>query len=82
MALEPDLKKRLRSDRAEVLITDAETAATMIQDGMAVGISGFTNAGYPKVVPHALAEQIKNGRKVKIGAFTPAPRWDRRLTPS
>ena len=45
MALEPDLKKRLRSDRAEVLITDAETAATMIQDGMAVGISGFTNAG-------------------------------------
>ena len=76
MALEPDFKKRLRSDRAEVLITDAETAATMIQDGMAVGISGFTNAGRMRS-----RSRLRTGVRLKL-RFTPAPRWDRRLTPS
>ena len=65
MALEANLKERLRNACAEPLITSAEAAAEMILDGMAVGISGFTNAGYPKAVPHALAEQVKAGRKVK-----------------
>ena len=38
-----DLKKRIRSDRGEALIVSAEDAARMVKDGMAVGISGFTN---------------------------------------
>ena len=33
----------------------AEQAAGLIQPGMAVGMSGFTGAGYPKAVPLALA---------------------------
>ena len=69
----PDLKKRIRSDRGEALIMSAEEAAGLIEDGMIVGISGFTNAGYPKEVPHALAELVKAGKKeVKIDLYSGA----------
>lgn len=47
-------------------IVDAKTAALLIQDGMTVGVSGFTPAGYPKAVPLALAEQVKCGRRCRI----------------
>ena len=36
----------------------AEQAASLIQPGMSVGMSGFTGAGYPKAVPLALAGRI------------------------
>ena len=72
MAIDSRLKERLRSEKAEPLIMDADKAALFIKDGMAVGISGFTNAGYPKVVTHALAEQAKAGRTVKIDLYSGA----------
>nr|MBP9536179.1 propionyl-CoA--succinate CoA transferase [Pseudoxanthomonas sp.] len=61
----------------------AEQAATLIQPGMTVGMSGFTGAGYPKAVPLALAERItaaqEQGRafglRVLTGAST-APELD------
>ena len=34
-------------------------AAALIQDGMTVGMSGFTRAGEAKLVPQALAERAK-----------------------
>ena len=34
-------------------IMSAEQAAEFIQNGMNVGIRGFTGAGYPKAVPAA-----------------------------
>ena len=83
MAIDPQLKERLRNTKAESLITDADSAALLIKDGMAVGISGFTNAGYPKVVTHALAEQAKSGREVKIDLYSGAsvgPEVDTELT--
>ena len=43
MAIDPQLKERLRSEKAESLIIDADKAALLIKDGMAVGISGFTH---------------------------------------
>ena len=61
--MDQELKKRIRSERGENLIVSADEAAYMIKDGMAVAISGFTNSGYPKAVPHALAEQVKAGRE-------------------
>ncbi len=76
------LQERLRNERAFSLICSPEDGANMIKDGMAVGISGFTNAGYPKMVPHALAEQAKAGRKVKIDLYSGAsvgPEVDREL---
>ncbi len=36
----------------------AAQAAALIQPGMAVGMSGFTGAGYPKAIPLALAGRI------------------------
>jgi succinyl-CoA:acetate CoA-transferase len=57
-------------------IMSAEEAAALIQSGMNVGMSGFTGAGYPKLVPTALAKHIMdanlNGKKFKIGVWTGA----------
>lgn len=57
-------------------ITTAEHAASFIKNGMTVGFSGFTGSGYPKVVPVALAAQIKaaheRGEEFRIRAFTGA----------
>lgn len=47
-------------------IVPAEEAAAFIQNGMTVGVSGFTPAGYPKAVPLALAKQVQEGRKCRI----------------
>ncbi|RUO39870.1 propionyl-CoA--succinate CoA transferase [Aliidiomarina taiwanensis] len=40
-------------------VMSAEAAAALIPAGANVGMSGFTGAGYPKAVPNALAERIK-----------------------
>ncbi len=40
-------------------VATAEDAAAHIRPGDAVGISGFTGAGYPKAVPAALAARIE-----------------------
>ncbi len=65
------LNKNLRKK-----LTTAEEAAALIKPGMNVGMSGFTGAGYPKVVPAALASNIKaahdRGEDFKIGLFTGA----------
>jgi succinyl-CoA:acetate CoA-transferase len=54
----------------------AEEAATLIPSGANVGMSGFTGAGYPKVVPSALAKRIMDanisGQRFKIGVWTGA----------
>ncbi len=59
-------KKQLRNPLLFERIVDADTAAGFIEDGMTLGISGFAISGYPKVVTLALAEQVKNGRKLKV----------------
>ncbi|KAF1705699.1 acetyl-CoA hydrolase/transferase family protein [Pseudoxanthomonas suwonensis] len=64
-------------------LMSAEQAAALIQPGMAVGMSGFTGAGYPKAVPKALASRIEaaHGRgeqfaiRILTGAST-APELD------
>ena len=40
-------------------IMSAQQAAQWIQDGMTLGVSGFTGAGYPKALPTAIAEKAK-----------------------
>ena len=39
---------------------------------MVVGVSGFTPSGYPKAVPLALAERVKNGEEIHVELFTGA----------
>jgi len=50
-----------------------EQAAEMIKDGMTIGVSGFTLAGYPKAITLALAKKIKNtGENIKVNIFSGA----------
>jgi succinyl-CoA:acetate CoA-transferase len=54
----------------------AEDAALLINPGDNVGFSGFTGAGYPKVVPGALAarmaESHRRGEDFRVGLWTGA----------
>lgn len=54
----------------------AEEAAALIQDGDCIGMSGFTNAGAPKVLPTAIAERAKAeheaGRPFRLTVMTGA----------
>jgi len=49
----PQLRERVMS---------AHDAAALIPSGANVGMSGFTGAGYPKEVPQALAQHIREAR--------------------
>lgn len=67
------MNDRIRCPKLLEKVMTAEQAAALIQDGMNVGCSGFTPAGYPKEVPAALARRIKQtGEKCKINLFTGA----------
>ncbi|WP_371371558.1 acetyl-CoA hydrolase/transferase family protein [Sporomusa aerivorans] len=54
-----DIKDRVRNKALQAKIVSAEEAAASIKPGMNIGTSGFTPAGYPKAVPMALAERMK-----------------------
>ncbi len=66
------LNDRLKCDRLNDRVMTAEQAALYIKDGMIVGTSGFTPAGYPKAVPLALAERAEKGEKIEITVITGA----------
>ena len=57
-------------------IMSAEQAATFIQPGDNVGMSGFTGSGQPKVVPGALAKRIAaahaRGEEFRVNVWTGA----------
>ena len=57
-------------------IMSAQDAAALITPGAHVGMSGFTGAGYPKLVPKALAERMEKshaaGQDFQIGLWTGA----------
>ncbi|OJV37675.1 MAG: acetyl-CoA hydrolase [Bacteroidales bacterium 36-12] len=58
----------------------AEEAAEFVNHGDAVGFSGFTPAGSPKVVPKAIARRAEafhaEGKEFKIGVYTGASTGD------
>ena len=64
-------KDRIRLPALREKITSATAAAEWIQDGMTIGMSGFTRAGDAKVVPLALAERARN-EHLKITLLTGA----------
>ncbi|HXP90948.1 MAG TPA: acetyl-CoA hydrolase, partial [Fibrobacteria bacterium] len=59
---------------------DPAEAASLIQNDMTVGFSGFTPAGSPKIIPGAIAAKAeaehKEGRPFKIGVVTGASTGD------
>jgi len=52
------LADRIRHPGLLAKVMSAQDAADLIPIGANVGMSGFTGAGYPKVVPQALAERL------------------------
>lgn len=64
--------KRIRNKALRGLLTTADDAANCVEDGMNVGMSGFTPAGYPKAVPLAIAQKVRSGKTLKINVFTGA----------
>ncbi|EMY34740.1 succinate CoA transferase [Arthrobacter crystallopoietes BAB-32] len=74
---------RVRSARLAERMMSADEAATLVQPGMTVAMSGFTGAGYPKAVPQSLAKLMARENdagntfriKVLTGAST-APELD------
>lgn len=66
-----EAQQRIRLPELRNRITTAEHAASWIEDGMTVGMSGFTRAGDAKVVPLAIAERAKS-EQLKITLMTGA----------
>ncbi|MBC3811419.1 acetyl-CoA hydrolase/transferase family protein [Undibacterium aquatile] len=64
-------QQRIRLPELRNRVTTAEQAASWIEDGMTVGMSGFTRAGDAKVVPLAIAERAKS-EQLKITLMTGA----------
>ena len=75
-----DLSSRIRCPKLMDKIMTAEQAAAEIKDGMIIGTSGFTPAGYPKAIPLALAERVKkSGEHLKVTIFSGASLGEERL---
>ena len=66
-------KNRIRCGELFSRIMSADEAALLIQNHMTVAVSGFTPSGCPKVVPTALAGQVRSGkRKMRLTLLTGA----------
>lgn len=69
-------RQRIGLDRLRAKVMSAEDAASLITSGSTVGMSGFTGAGYPKVVPLALASRIEaehaKGNPFRVRVWTGA----------
>jgi succinyl-CoA:acetate CoA-transferase len=67
---------RIRQAELARRVMTAEDAAAHIRHGDTVGMSGFTGAGYPKVVPQALARRITAahdaGQPFRVNVWTGA----------
>lgn len=63
--------ERIRHTRLQTAVTSAEEAASWIQDGMTLGLSGFTRAGDAKAVPLALVDRAAT-ESFKVNVFTGA----------
>ncbi len=63
--------ERIRDQRLLDRVVTPEEAGSWIQDGMTLGLSGFTRAGDVKAVPFALVERAKT-ESFKVNVYTGA----------
>ncbi len=67
---------RIKDAKFQAKVMSAEEAVAFVKHGDNVGFSGFTGAGYPKVLPAALATRMRAahaaGEPFQIGAWTGA----------
>ncbi|KRE83008.1 acetyl-CoA hydrolase [Paenibacillus sp. Soil766] len=62
---------RIQNHNLHDKVVSAQEAASWINNGMTLGLSGFTRAGDAKAVPMALAERARN-EKMKVNVYTGA----------
>ncbi|MCJ0933123.1 acetyl-CoA hydrolase/transferase family protein [Virgibacillus halodenitrificans] len=67
-----EINERIKNSQLRKKVITAEEAASLIHDGMTLGLSGFTRAGDVKAVPTALANRVIKGEKLKVNVFTGA----------
>ena len=60
------LKDRVRYTPLHNKVTNAADAAKHIKDGMNLMVSGFSPAGYPKLIPAELAKRAGAGEKLSL----------------
>ncbi|KAB2330420.1 acetyl-CoA hydrolase/transferase family protein [Cytobacillus depressus] len=63
--------ERIKDIRLQDRVVTPEEAASWIEDGMTLGLSGFTRAGDVKAVPFALVERAKT-ESFKVNVYTGA----------
>lgn len=63
--------ERIKDKRLWDRVVTAEEAASWIEDGMTLGLSGFTRAGDAKAVPFALVKRAES-ESFKVNVFTGA----------
>ena len=64
--------KRIHLAELHDYVTSAHVAASWIEDGMTLGLSGFTRAGDAKAVPRALVGRANDGEDIKVNVYTGA----------
>lgn len=62
---------RIKDVRLQNRVVSAEEAASWIEDGMTLGLSGFTRAGDAKAVPYALVKRAET-EDFKVNVYTGA----------
>ncbi|QXE86359.1 acetyl-CoA hydrolase [Geomonas nitrogeniifigens] len=67
-----ELHNRIRKSSLHSRIVNVDQVIPMFKNGMNIGWSGFTPAGYPKVVPIALADHVEKNQlqgKLRFNLF-------------
>ncbi|WP_338449686.1 acetyl-CoA hydrolase/transferase family protein [Niallia oryzisoli] len=64
--------ERIRDQRLRDRVVTPDEAASWIENGMTLGLSGFTRAGDAKAVPIALVNRVKDDESFKVNVFTGA----------
>ncbi|MBW1712872.1 MAG: acetyl-CoA hydrolase, partial [Deltaproteobacteria bacterium] len=67
---------RIRYAPLKEKIVDPAAAARHIKTGMNLMVSGFSPAGYPKLIPRELARRAETGEKLKINLYAGASTSD------
>jgi succinyl-CoA:acetate CoA-transferase len=63
---------RIKDQRLKDKVVTPEQAASFIENGMTLGLSGFTRAGDVKAVPFALVNRVKEDGNFKVNVYTGA----------
>ena len=71
-----ELRSRIRCEALLEKVRSAREAASYVEKGMTLGVSGFTQSGYTKKVAAALAKRAEAGEKLELTVYSGASLGD------